>query len=263
MILGRRGGELTSCHRESKSPGSCGSSGASADLVTAITVTLCGQLLSHTLAIDCGGPPFLRVETDQCRARLTSYGAQLCEWTPAGESPVLSARLILGHEAEIRLQRGLHWHAASGERDEDLVAGVDAIAVLGAHVEPAARWQREDDAVELAQTEFGRDVLSHVREVQGDAGRRRRFRKTAGQLEVALDGPLGPGRVPHLLAEEVDGRAEAARMQRPRERESFVEGLARHVAEGAAARRRRDREPGADQALIGVAGGEAEEEAAT
>jgi len=52
-------------------------------------------------------------------------------------------------------------------------------------------------------------------------------------------------------------------MQRPRERESFVEGLARHVAEGAAARRRRDRGQGADQALIGVAGGEAEEEAAT
>jgi glucose-6-phosphate 1-epimerase len=36
-----------------------------------------------------GGLPFLRVETDRCRARLTSYGAQLCEWVPAGESPVL------------------------------------------------------------------------------------------------------------------------------------------------------------------------------
>lgn len=36
-----------------------------------------------------GGLPFLRVETDRCRARLTSYGAQLCEWMPAGESPVL------------------------------------------------------------------------------------------------------------------------------------------------------------------------------
>jgi glucose-6-phosphate 1-epimerase len=36
-----------------------------------------------------GGLPFLPVETDQCRARLTSYGAQLCEWMPAGESPVL------------------------------------------------------------------------------------------------------------------------------------------------------------------------------
>jgi glucose-6-phosphate 1-epimerase len=29
------------------------------------------------------------VQTDRCRARLTSYGAQLCEWIPAGESPVL------------------------------------------------------------------------------------------------------------------------------------------------------------------------------
>ena len=36
-----------------------------------------------------GGLPFLHVETDQCRARLTSYGAQLCEWMPAGGSPVL------------------------------------------------------------------------------------------------------------------------------------------------------------------------------
>ena len=52
-------------------------------------------------------------------------------------------------------------------------------------------------------------------------------------------------------------------MQRPRDREGVVKGLARHVAEGAAARRRRDRRQGADQALVGVAGGEAEEEAAT
>jgi hypothetical protein len=29
-----------------------------------------------------------------------------------------------------------------------------------------------------------------------------------------------------LLAEEVDGRAQAARMQRPRDREGVVEGLA-------------------------------------
>jgi glucose-6-phosphate 1-epimerase len=36
-----------------------------------------------------GGLPFLRVETDRCRARLTSYGGQLCEWTPAGQAPVL------------------------------------------------------------------------------------------------------------------------------------------------------------------------------
>ena len=51
-------------------------------------------------------------------------------------------------------------------------------------------------------------------------------------------------------------------MQRPRDREGVIEGLARHVAEGTAARRHRDRRQGADQALVGVAGGEAEEEAA-
>ena len=172
------------------------------------------------------------------------------------------ARPVVHASAEVRLQCALHGHAAPGERDEDLVAGVDAAAVLGPHVEPAARRQHVDDALELAQAELGRDVLSHVREVQGHAGRRQRFRKTAGQLEVPVDGPLGFGRVPHLLAEEVDGRAQAARMQRPRDREGVVEGLARHVAEGAAARRRRDRRRGADQALVGVAGGEAEEEAA-
>jgi hypothetical protein len=116
--------------------------------------------------------------------------------------------------------------------------------------------------LELAQAELGRDVLSHVGEVQGHAGRRRRFRKTAGQREVPIDGPLGLGRVPHLLAEEVDGRAQAARMQRPRDGEGVVEGLARHVVEGAAARRRRDRRQGADQTFVGVAGGQAEEEAA-
>jgi glucose-6-phosphate 1-epimerase len=36
-----------------------------------------------------GGLRFLRVETDRCRARLTSYGGQLCEWAPAGQSPAL------------------------------------------------------------------------------------------------------------------------------------------------------------------------------
>ena len=29
--------------------------------------------------------PFVVVETDRCRARLTPYGAQLCEWTPVGD----------------------------------------------------------------------------------------------------------------------------------------------------------------------------------
>jgi glucose-6-phosphate 1-epimerase len=32
-----------------------------------------------------GGLPFLVVETARCRAHLTPYGAQLCEWTPAGQ----------------------------------------------------------------------------------------------------------------------------------------------------------------------------------
>jgi D-hexose-6-phosphate mutarotase len=32
-----------------------------------------------------GGLPFLVIETDRCRARLTPYGSQLCEWTPAGQ----------------------------------------------------------------------------------------------------------------------------------------------------------------------------------
>src|SRR2546422_9737070 len=37
-----------------------------------------------------GGLPFLVVETDRCRARLTPSGAHLCEWAPAGQSaPVL------------------------------------------------------------------------------------------------------------------------------------------------------------------------------
>ena len=158
---------------------------------------------------------------------------------PDAEPRLHQARPVVRAAAEVRLQRGLHGHAAQGEREEDLVAGVDAAAILRAHVEPAARRQCVDDALELAQAELGRDVLSHVREVQGHAGRRRRFRKTAGQLEVPVDGPLGLGRVLHLLAEEVDGRAQTARMQRPHDREGVVEGLARHVAEGAAARRRR------------------------
>lgn len=37
-----------------------------------------------------GDLPFLVVETEDCRARLTPYGGQLCEWTPAGQRhPVL------------------------------------------------------------------------------------------------------------------------------------------------------------------------------
>lgn len=51
-----------------------------------------------------GGLPFLRVDTDRCRARLTSYGAQLCEWTPAGQSPVLfmSPRAVFATGTAIR-----------------------------------------------------------------------------------------------------------------------------------------------------------------
>jgi glucose-6-phosphate 1-epimerase len=51
-----------------------------------------------------GGLPFLRVETDRCRARLTSYGAQLCEWTPAGQSAVLfmSPRAVFATGTAIR-----------------------------------------------------------------------------------------------------------------------------------------------------------------
>jgi len=33
-----------------------------------------------------GGLPFLSVNTDRCRARLTPYGAHVCEWTPAGQT---------------------------------------------------------------------------------------------------------------------------------------------------------------------------------
>ena len=33
-----------------------------------------------------GGLPFLLVDTDICRARLTPHGAQICEWAPAGRT---------------------------------------------------------------------------------------------------------------------------------------------------------------------------------
>jgi glucose-6-phosphate 1-epimerase len=46
----------------------------------------------------------LRIETDRCRARLTSYGAQLCEWAPTGQSPVLfmSPRAVFAAGTPIR-----------------------------------------------------------------------------------------------------------------------------------------------------------------
>lgn len=52
-----------------------------------------------------GGLPFLVVETDRCRARLTPYGAHVCEWTPAAQtSPVLflSPRAIFARGSAIR-----------------------------------------------------------------------------------------------------------------------------------------------------------------
>ena len=43
-----------------------------------------------------GALPFVVVETDRCRARLTPYGAHLCEWTPAGQA---SSALFLSPRA--------------------------------------------------------------------------------------------------------------------------------------------------------------------
>jgi glucose-6-phosphate 1-epimerase len=42
-----------------------------------------------------GGLPFLVVKTDRCRARLTPYGAHVCEWTPAGQT--ISALFVSPH----------------------------------------------------------------------------------------------------------------------------------------------------------------------
>ncbi len=44
------------------------------------------------------------METDRCRARLTPYGGQVCEWTPAGQSPVLfmSPRAVFAAGTPIR-----------------------------------------------------------------------------------------------------------------------------------------------------------------
>jgi len=52
-----------------------------------------------------GGLPFLVVETDRCRARLTPYGAQVCAWTPAGHATsalFLSPRAVFGAGTAIR-----------------------------------------------------------------------------------------------------------------------------------------------------------------
>jgi glucose-6-phosphate 1-epimerase len=52
-----------------------------------------------------GRLPFIVVDTPRCRARLTSHGAQVCEWTPAGQSsPVLflSPRAVFARDKAIR-----------------------------------------------------------------------------------------------------------------------------------------------------------------
>ncbi len=52
-----------------------------------------------------GGLSFLLLDTPRCRARLTSHGAHLCEWTPAGQSsPVvfLSPRAVFASDKAIR-----------------------------------------------------------------------------------------------------------------------------------------------------------------
>jgi glucose-6-phosphate 1-epimerase len=52
-----------------------------------------------------GGLSFIHLDTPRCRARLTSHGAQLCEWTPVGQSsPVLflSPRAVFAKDKAIR-----------------------------------------------------------------------------------------------------------------------------------------------------------------
>ncbi len=49
--------------------------------------------------------PFLDVDTPRCRARLTPFGAQVCDWTPAGQSRsalFLSPRAVLTGAKSIR-----------------------------------------------------------------------------------------------------------------------------------------------------------------
>ena len=52
-----------------------------------------------------GGLSFIHLDKPRCRARLTSHGAHLCEWTPAGQSsPVvfLSPRAVFARDKAIR-----------------------------------------------------------------------------------------------------------------------------------------------------------------
>jgi glucose-6-phosphate 1-epimerase len=52
-----------------------------------------------------GGLSFIDLDTPRCRARLTSHGAQLCEWTPAEQSSsvlFLSPRAVFAKDKAIR-----------------------------------------------------------------------------------------------------------------------------------------------------------------
>lgn len=64
-----------------------------------------------------GGLAFLVVDTGRCRARLTPYGAQVCEWTPAGQSTsalFLSPRAVFaaGHAIRGGVPVCFPWFAA-------------------------------------------------------------------------------------------------------------------------------------------------------
>ncbi len=117
-----------------------------------------------------GGLPFLVVETNRCRARLTPYGGQLCEWTPAGQStPVLflSPRSAFAIGKAIRggvpicfpwfgnhpsdttkpahgFARTRAWDVARVSRESD--GDVRVALRLGSSTETRALWNAEFDA---------------------------------------------------------------------------------------------------------------------
>jgi len=105
----------------------------------------------------------LRVETDRCRARLTPYGGQLCEWAPAGQSLVLfmSPRAVFAPGTPIRggvpicfpwfgahpsdaakpahgFARTRRWDVATVTRDADGTVAV--VLRLAADAETRALW---------------------------------------------------------------------------------------------------------------------------
>jgi glucose-6-phosphate 1-epimerase len=133
--------------------------------------------------------PFLDVHTARCRARVTPFGAQVCEWTPAGQaSPVLflSPRVILSGARPIRggvpvcfpwfgdhpsdatkpahgFVRTRMWDIAEVTRDDD----VRMVFRLGADAETRALWDAEFVAtltVTLSTT------LTMAFEVRNDGG---------------------------------------------------------------------------------------------